>query len=111
MTLFSLNPEKKKHVKEIGPNGVEARFVKSVKAHGGLAYKFTSEMNRGVSDRIVILPGQVWFVEIKRENGKLTPLQKAFQQQMARYGLNHFVVFGLNGINDFWKEIKRRLND
>ena len=96
--MFEINPNKKEEQTEIGKKGVEADFVKKVRLAGGKAYKFTSENNRGVSDRLVVFPGQVWFVEIKRSSGKLTPLQEKFKDYIRGLGLNHFVVYGAEDI-------------
>lgn len=69
---------------------IEAYFVKSVKSLGGIAYKFNSLSNRGVSDRIVCLPnGETWFVELKQERGKLSALQKLFAQDMQKLNQNY----------------------
>lgn len=104
--MFEIDPNKKKIQRETGKKGVESDFVKTVKKAGGKAYKFTSEMNRGVSDRIVVFPGQVWFVEIKREITNLSPLQKDFRDFIKnRMGLNHFVVYGKPGIKQFLEKI------
>ncbi len=99
--MFELDPNKKKEQKEIGKKGVEAEFVKAIRLVGGKAYKFTSEMNRGVSDRIVVFPGQVWFVEVKRKSGKLSPLQGKFKDFINFLNLNHFVVYGVDDIPNF----------
>ena len=65
---------------------VEAYFRKAVEARGGVAFKFVSPSHRGVSDRIVCLQGQTWFVELKRPGGRLSPLQKIFAAEMERLG-------------------------
>ena len=65
---------------------VEAYFRKSVAAAGGVAFKFVSPSHRGVSDRIVCLQGQTWFVELKRPGGRLSPLQRVFAAEMERLG-------------------------
>lgn len=65
---------------------VEAYFRKAVAAAGGVAFKFVSPSHRGVSDRIVCLHGQTWFVELKRPGGRLMPLQRVFAAEMERLG-------------------------
>jgi hypothetical protein len=65
---------------------VEAYFRKAVAAVGGVAFKFVSPSHRGVSDRIVCLQGQTWFVELKRPGGRLSPLQRVFAAEMERLG-------------------------
>jgi hypothetical protein len=99
--MFEVNPYKKEVQRETGKKGVETDFVKEVRKAGGKAYKFTSENNRGVSDRLVIFPGQVWFVEIKRDNTELSPLQKEFKLKIIGFNLNHFVVYGKKDIKTF----------
>ena len=65
---------------------VEAYFRREVQRVGGAAFKFVSPSHRGVSDRIVCLQGQTWFVELKRPGGRLSPLQRVFAAEMERLG-------------------------
>jgi hypothetical protein len=81
---------------------VEAYLIKRVKALGGMAYKFTSPAHKGVSDRIVCLPnGQTWFVELKTEGGRLSPLQKVFASDMARMNQKYVCLWNKEEI-DQW---------
>ncbi len=80
---------------------IEAYLVKRVKALGGYAYKFVSPSNRGVADRLVVLPGVVWFVEVKAEGGRLSPLQTLFIEQMKRLDQNVIVVWNKEDV-DKW---------
>lgn len=51
---------------------------------GGTAYKFVSPGQRGVPDRLVILPsGRIFFVELKSE-GKESSVQQKRQQEKLR---------------------------
>jgi len=81
---------------------IESYFVKSVKAMGGLAYKFNSLSNRGVSDRIVVLPnGEAWFIELKTERGRLSALQKIFANDMRRLNQNYACLNSIEAV-DRW---------
>jgi hypothetical protein len=81
---------------------VEAYLIKRVKALGGMAYKFTSPAHKGVSDRIVCLPnGQTWFVELKTESGRLSPLQKVFASDMARMNQKYVCLWNKEQIDEF----------
>ena len=81
---------------------IEAHLVKRVKAIGGMAYKFTSPAHKGVSDRIVCLPdGQTWFVELKTEGGRLSPLQKVFASDMARMNQKYVCLWNKEQIDEF----------
>jgi len=80
---------------------VEAYFRKAVTAAGGVAFKFVSPSHRGVSDRIVCLQGQTWFVELKRPGGRLMPLQKVFAAEMERLGQNYTVLSSQREIDEW----------
>ena len=61
--------------KKITEKDVEKRLIRKVKIWGGRTYKFTSPTAAGVPDRIVLLMGHVFFVEVKRPDGELTQRQ------------------------------------
>ena len=88
---------------------IERSLVRQVKQAGGKAYKFNSEMNRGVSDRLIVFPGQVWFVEVKRPGGQLTALQKSFRTLIRdKLKLNYFLVNDELTIEVFLNKVKER---
>lgn len=83
---------------EPGERVLEAYFVKKVKETGALTYKFTSPGQRGVPDRIVLLPnGDVHFVELKTVHGCLSPLQERTLEVFRAYKLKTFLLFGKYG--------------
>ncbi len=81
---------------------IEAYLVKSVRRIGGVAYKFTSPAHRGVADRVVCLPdGSTWFIELKTESGRLSPLQKVFADEMARLKQNYACLWSKEDIDEW----------
>jgi len=81
---------------------IERYFVKSVQSLNGVAFKFNSLSNRGVSDRIVCLPnGETWFVELKKEGGKLSALQKIFAEDMKNLKQNYACLWNREQV-DRW---------
>ncbi len=67
---------------------------------GGISFKFTSPMMRGVPDRICIFPtGYTIFVEVKSENDK----PKAHQERMISYmrskGATVYVVYNKQDVD------------
>ena len=87
---------------------IEAYLVKSVRRIGGIAYKFVSPANRGVADRVVVLPGGgVIFVEVKSATGKLSPLQEQFAKDMQRLGQNYIVLNSREAVNAFIDVVKK----
>ena len=85
---------------------VEAWLGQEVRKLGGLWYKFTSPGRSGVPDRILILQGQVIFVEMKTEKGVLSAIQKATIQQMVNDGeVPVHVVYGRAGAEKFLADL------
>lgn len=84
---------------------IEEKLRIGVKKMGGLAYKFTSPGNIGVPDRIVILPtGKIWFVELKTENGRLTPNQSRQIDRLKNLGCNVCTLYGIDAVEKFLQE-------
>ena len=72
---------------------IEDYLRKEVTKVGGYCMKWVSPSNRGVPDRILILPkGRVVFVELKQKGKKLDPLQKYFRKKFVALGQEHYVV-------------------
>lgn len=68
---------------------LERRLVQEIKRIGGWALKFTSPGQAGVPDRLVLMPGKIYFVEMKAPGKKLRPLQRTVIRRMR--GLNQKV--------------------
>jgi hypothetical protein len=84
---------------------IEAHLVKRVKEIGGMAYKFVSPAHRGVADRVVCLPnGVVWFVELKAPGGRLSPLQKVFEDDMVRLRQRYVCLWSKQQVDAWVKE-------
>jgi streptogramin lyase len=81
---------------------IEAHLVRRVRDAGGKAYKFTSPANRGVADRVVVMPGgRVWFVEVKAMGGRLSPLQRVFLDEVKGLGCNYKIVWSKEDVDAF----------
>ena len=91
---------------------IEAHLVKSVRRIGGVAYKFVSPAQRGVADRVVCLPdGSTWFIELKTEGGRLSPLQKVFADEMARLCQNYACLWSKEQVDQWLQERKYGLSN
>jgi hypothetical protein len=86
---------------------IERYLVRRVKGLGGVAYKFVSPSNRGVADRLVVLPqGVVWFVEVKKEGGRMSTLQELFKRDMLALGQNYMTLWDMDDVDTFIKGVK-----
>ena len=75
-------------------NKVEKYLDKEVTKLGGLTRKWVSPGRDGVPDRIVILRGKVWLVEVKTVNGRLSMVEEREQQRLIDAGAQVFTVYG-----------------
>lgn len=80
---------------------IESHLRKGVERLGGMALKFVSPGNAGVPDRIVLLHGRVWFVELKTKTGRLTTLQRVIQQRIRDQGLPVVTLYGVDQVEEF----------
>lgn len=72
---------------------LEARLVVLVKKLGGWAIKFLPTFVKGLPDRIVLMPGgKIYFVELKSEGRKPTPLQVWAQNKIRALGFDVRVI-------------------
>lgn len=72
---------------------IEVAVKDYARAHGCLAYKFTSPGHSFVPDGLFIAPnGLMWFCEFKREGAKPTPGQLREHERLREHGVTVFVV-------------------
>lgn len=84
---------------------VEHYLDKQVTDLGGLTRKWVSTGRDGVPDRIVIHKGNVFFVEIKTIDGKLSVMQAREHDRLINKGAHVSVVFGEEGVDVFIAEM------
>ena len=83
----------------------ELYLTECVKARGGTTRKWSAQGKVGVPDRIVFLPGQVWFVEVKTSDGYCSAAQIREQQYLDSLGANVCTVFGKGGVDLFMEDV------
>jgi hypothetical protein len=71
---------------------IEHYLTSKVQAAGGLCWKWPASARAGVPDRIVIIGGEVVFVELKRPGGKLSAIQKAVHAKLRAAGARVEVI-------------------
>lgn len=90
---------------------VEARLRTKVEKIGGKAYKFISDGNRGVPDRLICLPnGRAIFVETKRpKGGKVSKLQAYRIKELQALGFDARVINTYELVDNFIQEITNEI--
>ena len=85
---------------------IEKCLVDQVKRCSGKAPKFSSPANRGVPDRLVLLPGRpVAFVECKASKGRLSRLQEKWVSELKAMGYIAEVVDSFEGVDAFMERM------
>lgn len=85
---------------------IEKYLVSEVKRIGGLAPKWVSPGNRGVQDRLVILPGgRTIFVETKAPGKPLEPLQEKWAKDLRKLGHKVYKIDSKGGVDKFISEV------
>lgn len=87
-------------------NKVETFLDDKVKALGGITRKWVSPGRDGVPDRIVILKGDVFFVEVKTTDGEFEAGQEREHKRLRDAGANVCTVYGDEGVDAMIEDIK-----
>jgi hypothetical protein len=81
---------------------VEARLRDEMTRRGCVCYKFVSPGNNGVPDRMIIAPhGEIIFIELKTERGRLSASQKAQIRRLRDHGATVYVLYGADDVDSF----------
>jgi hypothetical protein len=71
---------------------VEDYLDERVDARGGFTIKLSPRGYKGIPDRLVVLPGRIFFVELKRpRGGRLAKLQAWWKQRIEHRGHKSYV--------------------
>jgi hypothetical protein len=85
---------------------LEQKFRQAVESIGGEAPKWVSPGNRGVPDRVVILPrGRTVYVELKSPGKPLSPLQRKWKKKLEQLGHRHYKIDSVEDIEEFIREV------
>lgn len=89
-------------VSEKRPEGLLASRITKL---GGLTYKWTPVV-AGLPDRIVIIDGTVYFVELKADDGALSKIQQVIHKKIEKRGVPVYVLTGRQGVLDWLEAMK-----
>ena len=84
---------------------IERHFMWTIAMIGGLTWKTKALGRRGFPDRVALLPGATWLVELKQPKGRLAQAQKDFAADCARMKVNYACLWTIEQI-DAWAKGK-----
>lgn len=82
---------------------IEKYLVKKVTQNKGLTFKWLSTVT-GVPDRIVFLHNQVYLVELKTADGKLSARQVLVFDELGEAGFPVYILRSYEDIEEFIRE-------
>jgi len=80
-------------------HAIEKYLCRKVKERGGMCVKLTGF--NGIPDRLVIGSGDCWFIELKAEDGVLSPIQQAIHRRLKSMNQKVFVVNSFEMVDRF----------
>lgn len=85
---------------------LERKLVREIKNRGGQAVKWVAPGERGVPDRIVIMPlGKIYFVELKGEGGIVSQLQWRWLKRLIAWGHKAYILDCEEELDKFLKVV------
>lgn len=83
-------------------SAIESHLKRKGQALGWKVYKWVSG-ETGVPDRILVHRKHgIWFVEVKREDGRLTPIQLFKHAELREHGAQVEVVWSKRDVDRFY---------
>lgn len=91
---------------------IEKRLVEEVKRLDGLIYKFNSQANNGVPDRLIVFPNNlIIFVELKKPKGGITSKVQEYQlEKLKEKGCITFIISNITEVLNFKEYVEDILN-
>ena len=89
-----------------GEKVLERNLNKEVKALGGWSIKILSNFITGLPDRLVLINGRAYFVEVKSEGKGPSAIQRVVHKKLEALGFAVSVIDTTEKLNNFIKEIR-----
>ena len=82
-------------------SALERILATAMSAPGCAIYKLDAQSRRGAPDRVVVRHGVVTFVELKADDGVVSPIQHHEHERIRRAGGEVVVLRGAKAVRDF----------
>lgn len=85
---------------------IESKLNSLVRKHGGKCIKLNSPGLSGMTDRLVLMDfGEMWFVELKAPDGRLSELQLTIHKMLSTLGYRVRVIWNDEQLKEFEAEL------
>ena len=85
-------------------SSLEEYFQGQVKTAGGMAIKL-APMKAGIPDRMVVIFGKIYLVELKAEHGSLSAIQLHRHGQLRERGVDVVVLIGRKEVREWVRDL------
>ena len=75
---------------------IQAKIIKKLEAEGYYVIKLIKTSVNGIPDLLAIKNNECLFIEVKREDGKLSEVQKYRLNELKEKGIKSVVAYGIN---------------
>ena len=75
---------------------IQKKIIKKLEADGYYVLKLIKTNKNGIPDLLAIKNNECLFVEVKREDGKLSEVQKYRLNELKEKGIKAVVAYGIN---------------
>lgn len=81
---------------------LEAKLRKAIELRGGIALKLSSQLHRGLPDRMVLMPhAMIYFVEMKSSGKRPTALQRLCHDWLRKLGYFVAIIDSSEALDNF----------
>lgn len=85
---------------------IETYLCKKVKEIGGLCIKMSPEFNAGIPDRLILIRGRSFFVELKATGKKPRKLQVKYAEKLKKVGFETIIIDSKSIADELIKNIR-----
>ena len=83
-------------LKKTSEQKIQTKIIKKLEAEGFYVLKLIKTNKNGIPDLLAIKNNECLFIEVKREDGKLSEVQKYRLNELKEKGIKAVVAYGIN---------------
>ena len=80
----------------------QSKVIKALEAKGYYVLRLVSTNKNGIPDLVALKKGEIWFIEVKGTNGKISKLQYFREKEIKKHNFRHSFTFEGDDFLKFW---------
>jgi len=86
----------------------QSKIIKALEAKGYYVLRLISTNKNGIPDLLALKHCEVWFIEVKGANGKISKLQEYREKEIRKHSFKHTYAFSGDGFIDHLQNNSKR---